>query len=62
MKIYSVIFEGVCPVGNGLIIAAPDAETCKEIASQTITHTPDFSIQEVDISSPCVVYYDSGDY
>ncbi len=62
MKIYEVEFKGMWPVGNCLIIAANNDVECISIATDTITHTNDFKIKEVDISKPGVICYLSGDY
>lgn len=62
MRIYSVIFEPVWPVGCGLIIAAHGIEECDKIARETIAHTNEFTITEMDITEPCVIFYQDGDY
>jgi len=62
MKIYKVDFEPMWPVPHGLIIAAHGIDECDKIARQTITHTEEFIITEVDITEPCVIFYESGNY
>lgn len=62
MKIFSVDFLGVYPAGNCLIIAATNLEEAIKITRETITHTNDFTVTEVDISKPKVIVYLSGDY
>lgn len=64
MKIFTVDFEGLFPVGNCLIIAANNKKEALEIASKTIEHQQVSleSISEVDISKPCVIEYLDGDY
>lgn len=62
MKIFTVDFKPVWPVGCALIIAAEDITQAEEIAKQTIAHTSEFSITEIDISEPKVVLYNSGEY
>jgi hypothetical protein len=62
MMIFKVEFEPLYPVGCCLVIAALNIEQAKEIAGKTIKHTNIFQVQEVDISAPCVIAYDSGDY
>lgn len=62
MKIYTVDFEPVCPVGCGLIIAAENIEQAKDIARETLIHVDTFEVSEVDISMPSVIFYQSGDY
>ena len=62
MKIYKVEFEPMYPVPCGLIIAAYTAQEASDIASKTVTHTKMLTIKEVDITEPCVIFYESGDY
>lgn len=61
-KIFAVDFSPMWPVPSGLIIAADDESEAKKIAQETIKHTKDFTLQEVDISESRVVFYESGDY
>lgn len=62
MKIFKVEFNPVYPVGCCLIIAANNITECEEIVGKTIKHTNTWKITEVDISSPCVIEYNDGDY
>lgn len=62
MKLYTVDFDGLWPVGNCLIILAPDLKRAKKIAKETITHTKEYTVKEVDTSKEGVVVYLSGDY
>jgi hypothetical protein len=62
MRIYKVEFEPMWPVPYGLIIAAHGIDECDKIARKTIIHTKEFTIKEVDIIEPCVIFYESGDY
>jgi len=62
MKIFKVDFEGIWPVPHGLIIAANDIEEATSIASNELIHTNEFTINEVDISKPTVIFYEDGDY
>ena len=62
MKIYTVKFVGVYPVGSCLIIAAHDQREAEIIASETIKHTKDFVVDEVVVDKPKVIEYLSGDY
>ena len=39
LQLYEVEFEGICPVGNCLIIKANNLKEAKMIASKTIAHT-----------------------
>ena len=38
MKIYTVDFEGMCPVPHGLVICAKNKREATKIAKETITH------------------------
>lgn len=62
LKIYSVEFEGVYPVGSCLILAAFNEEQANEIAKNTISHTDKFEVTELNINAPSVILYMSGDY
>ena len=62
MKIFKVEFDPMWPVGGALVIAAENIEDATEIARQTVKHTDIDSIEEVDISKPCVIIYESGNY
>ncbi len=61
LKLYTVEFEPVCPVGCCLVLLAHDTEEAKAIARQTITHTSVFEVKEVKMHAG-VVEYMSGDY
>ena len=62
MKLYEVAFEGICPIGNCLIIKAKNLKEAKKIASETISHTEEFTVTEVDMSKSGVVVFLDGDY
>lgn len=62
LKIFTVDFPPVWPVGCGLVIAAKDKEEAEQIAKTTIKHTGEFTVKECDLSSSCVLFYESGDY
>jgi|688.fasta_scaffold1177826_2 hypothetical protein len=62
MKIYKVDFKPMFPVGCCLVIAAPDKRTATKIAKDTVKHTEDILVTEVNIEKPCVIEYLSGDY
>jgi hypothetical protein len=62
MRIFTVDFVAIYPVPCGLVIAANDIDEATMIARETITHTTDFTVTEVDISKPVVVFYSSGEY
>lgn len=64
MKVYSVEFEGIYPVGNCLILAASNKDEALDMDNKKVTWQ-DLSlddIHEVDISKPCVIEFLSGDY
>ncbi len=62
MKIYEVQFKGVYPVGNCLIIAAKNHKKAFTMAQNTIAHTKEIKVTEVDITKPTVIVYLNGDY
>jgi hypothetical protein len=62
MKIYTVDFNPIYPVGGCLIIAAENIQQAHLIATKTITHTTVFDVKEIDISKPKIICYLSGDY
>jgi hypothetical protein len=62
MRIYSVDFEPIYPVGCGLIIAAHGIDECEKIVKETIKHTNEYTITEINIDNPCVIFYDDGNY
>lgn len=62
LKIYSVNFNGVYPVGNCLILTAHNNEQAEKMARQTISHTSDIEVVELSIKEPQIIEYISGDY
>lgn len=62
MRIYKVEFEPIWPVPYGLIIAAHGIDECDKIIKKTAPHLKEWTIKEVDITEPCVIFYESGDY
>jgi len=62
LKIYTVDFKGIWPVGNCLIIADYHKYEAMKIAADTITHPSDISVNEMTIEEPQVIEYLSGDY
>jgi hypothetical protein len=62
LKIFSVEFEGVWPVGNCLILAAYNQEQAEKMAKHTILHTDVMVVNEMTINEPQVIKYLSGDY
>lgn len=62
MKIFKVDFDGMWPVPHGLIIAAENLKEASKIAKETVKHTEVREVNEVDISQPTVIFYESGDY
>lgn len=61
LKLYTVDFEPVYPVGCCLVLLAHDLEEAESIARQTIKHTSVFEAKEVKMRAG-VVEYMSGDY
>ena len=61
LKLYTVDFEPVYPVGCCLVLLAHDLEEAVEIAGKTIKHTGVFRAEEVEMRAG-VVQYVSGDY
>jgi len=61
-KLFSVNFEGINPVGNCLVLMAKNLKEAEKIAKETITHTSEFEIEEVDMKKSGVVIYLSGDF
>ena len=61
LKLYTVDFEPVYPVGCCLVLLAHDLEEAGEIAGKTIKHTGVFRVEEVEMRAG-VVQYVSGDY
>ena len=62
MKVYKVDFTPVWPVPSGLIINAKNIREAKKIAKETIKHTTDFEVREINIKESGVVFYESGEY
>lgn len=62
MKIYTVDFKPIYSVGGCLVIAATNYEEAYKIASKTILHTTEFSVNELILNEPEVIIYLSGDY
>lgn len=62
MKLFKVDFEPMYPVGCGLVILAENVQDAADIASETIMHTNTFSLEEIPMDKPGVVFYKSGDY
>lgn len=62
MNIYKVEFNPVQPVGHCLIIAAESNRQARKMAEDTVGHSEILSVKKINVSSPCVVMYLSGDY
>jgi len=62
MKIFNAEFNGIYPVGNCCIIAAHNIDEARIIALNTIIHTDEIEISEINIDEPKVIIYLSGDY
>jgi hypothetical protein len=53
------VFEGS---GGGLVILARSFQDAADIASETIMHVSAFSLEEIPMDKPRVVFYNDGDY
>ena len=62
LKIFTVEFDGLYPVGNCLILSAYTISQAQEMAKKTINHTEDIFVKEIIIEEPKVIKYLSGDY
>ena len=62
MKLYEVEFAGMYPVGNCLVLAAEDIYEAITIAKETIKHTDEIDVREVNLDKSGVIVYLSGDY
>ena len=62
MKIFTVDFEPIYPVGCCLVILAKDIDEAIEIADNTIQHSTPFKVTEFDSTKPGVVIYLDGNY
>lgn len=62
IKTFTVNFEGVCPVGNCLVINAYTKSQAFEIAKSTIAHTEITYDDVIEFQGVGVVEYLSGDY
>ena len=63
MKLYTVDFKPVYPVGCCLVIVAKDKREAKKIAKETLLHTDQFVVNEVTMEPPgFIVEYLSGEY
>jgi len=62
LKIYSVDFECVWPVGCCLILTAYNSNQARRIAQKQITHTDKFKVKEIKLDKPKTIKYLSGEY
>lgn len=61
LKLYSVAFEGMYPVGCHLFLFAESKKEAKKIAEETVTHTEVIEVKEIKPKKG-VMSYASGDY
>lgn len=61
LKVFTVDFDPMWPVGCALVILAETQEQATQIAKDTIKHTNEFTVTEHP-QKPGVVVYLSGDY
>jgi hypothetical protein len=62
LKLFTVEFDSVWPVPNGLIILAYSEDEAWKIAERTIKHTKPKSIHGIVIDKPKVVFFEPGEY
>ena len=63
LKIYSVDFEAIWPVGNCLILAANNQAQAEEMAQDTISKSCEiYEVNELKINKPQIIEFLSGDY
>ena len=62
VKLWSVEFDPMYPVGNVLIILAQDKKTAMAIATETIKHTKPVGVKKIPMKDKSVVCYLSGEY
>ena len=63
MKIFTVQFDPLWPVPNGLIIKAKTLQGAEDLAKKTITHTNNITVKEIVLTNDDqVLFYESGDY
>jgi len=62
LKIYKCDFPATWPVGCCLVLAAYDKPEAEKIARETIRHTDDIVVNEMELQNPQVIVYLSGDY
>ena len=63
LRIYSVDFDPMYPVGGHLILAAKDEDEGMKIAQDTITHGGEIKgLTEIVVMQSGVISYDNGDY
>ena len=66
LKIYSVYFTPIWPVPSGLIIAAYSKKEAETIAFQTLQEAGitdlNFTVTELKVDKPQVIFFESGDY
>lgn len=62
LKLYSVEFEPIYPIGSALILLEYNEEGAIKMASETIKHTNIFTVTEISMKKPSVVYFQDGDY
>ncbi len=62
MRVFEVEFDPMWPVPSGLLIAAETLEEAMAIAHKTVKHTEVKEVNEVNLTKPGVIFYESGDY
>lgn len=62
LKIFAIEFNPKYPGPCGLVVAAKSRLEASNIARKIVTHTDELTVKEVDISVPCIIFYESGEY
>ena len=62
MKLFKADFVPQWPAPYGLVILAENIQEAADIASEVLMHVDTFSLEEIPVDKPRVVYYDDGDY
>lgn len=62
MKIFEVDFAPLWPFPYGLVIAATDINEAKRMAQDVLNGQIIYKVTEVDVSKPCVIFFQNGDY
>lgn len=62
LKLYTVEFAPMWPVGSALIILAENLPEARIMAKEIVTHTPVEKVNEILMDESKIIIYLSGDY